>query len=227
MVDVEVLRAEHLFEQLLVPWDRLEALHDRSMRSIGGLVRGHFNGVGHGAFGLVFKRVRSAIPELLRAVCPVDYGRRTAAPSLAVDPGRDGGTVRKGFFGRVAGSTRQSTVARDPLIEVEESSQLNFRGGIGIVIGPLHGRKPQRWFGGLVGRSLGPQGRQQQNQAQQGECCASTNRSRVTQSHAPNPRYSTPPASSVTAQGCSGGSRPFPDAPFVLRRYFFTDPCTY
>src|SRR5260370_1318830 len=101
VVDRQLPFAKGLLEHFHVTANALEAFDDRRVGGVGVLLGCHFNRVGNRSLGLLFERSRPPVPELPRAVRPVDDGWRAAAPLLPADAGCDRRAIGTCFLWRM------------------------------------------------------------------------------------------------------------------------------
>jgi hypothetical protein len=126
---IVIWSAPSLPEKLAILGIGLQAVHN----AVEGM--GHFDGIGDGTFGLLFKRRGAAIPELQRTVGGVDDCRGMACASLAADTDGDPTRIGERELGRMAGGTGDGAVHGKLRIAVETAAERD-----GVIRGRIVGR---------------------------------------------------------------------------------------
>ena len=95
---------------------------------------GHFDGVGDGAFGLLFEAFRTTVPELFAAEDSVVGSRRVAIAGLAVHADTKLRVFAVAEVGMVAACTTNRVVAREARVEEQLAAQFDLRAGERVLL---------------------------------------------------------------------------------------------
>src|SRR5205807_6308849 len=104
------------------------------------------DGIGHRAEHLRLERQGTAIPKLGQAVGSIEYRGRVASTLVSFDPDRNSRSIRECQVWFVAASAGDSTVRREPGVEIKQSPQIRFLRGVRVVRRPDDGHQAKRLF---------------------------------------------------------------------------------